>query len=96
MEPVKVPQNLELRDVLLWGLGALDLVCLAAGALLAWWIYLALPGSLVVRVVLASPFAAIGLAMAVGKLGERSLREWLLVLLAYLRRPRRHLYGGGR
>jgi hypothetical protein len=94
MEPVKVPQNLELRDVLVWGLGAIDLACLAAGGICAWWLYLAVPGPLVLRIAVAAPFAAIGGALAVVRIEDRSLREWLLAVLAYVARPRRHVYGG--
>ena len=95
MEPVKVPQNLELADVLMWGLGAVDLICLALGAFGAWWLYLVVPGTLVARVAAASPVLAIGLGLGAGKLGERSLREWLLVFVRYLARPRRRVYGAG-
>jgi PrgI family protein len=94
MEPVKVPQNLELKDVLVWGLGAVDLICVAVGAIVAWWLYLAVPGSIVFRVALGVPLVAIGGALAVGRFEERSLREWLLAVIAYVARPRRHVYGG--
>lgn len=96
MEPVKVPQNLELKDVLVWGLGAADLCCLGAGGLCAWWLYLVLPGPLAFRVALALPALAAGLAFGMGRVQERSLREWAAVVLAYLARPRRHLYGAER
>lgn len=93
MEPVKVPQNLELKDVLVWGLGAMDLVCLAVAGVCAWWLYLAVPASFAVRLSLASPVFAIGLLLGVGRLGDRSLREWLTVAVAFAQRPRRHVYG---
>jgi len=32
MEPVKVPQHLELDDVIAWGLEAVDLIWVASGA----------------------------------------------------------------
>ena len=89
-----VPQNLELRDVLVWGLGAIDLVCLGVGAVCGWWIYLAAPGPVVFRIALGAPLVAIGGALAVGRVEDRSLRAWLLVVLAYAARPGRHVYGG--
>lgn len=93
MEPVKVPQNLELKDVLVWGLEAADLASLAIGAVCGWCVYVVLPGPLALRLPLALPALAVGLAFAIGRVQERSLREWAWVVLAYLARPRRHLYG---
>ena len=93
MEPVKVPQNLELKDVLVWGLGMADLTCLAAGGGAAWCLYLALPGPLPLRAALALPLLAVGVAFAIGRVRERSLREWACVVVAYLVRPRRLTYG---
>jgi len=93
MEPVKVPQNLELKDVLVWGLSAMDLVCLAVAGVCAWWLYLAVPASFVVCLSLASPVLAIGLLLGVGRLGDRTLREWLGVVVAFAQRPRRRTYG---
>ena len=88
-----MPQNLELKDVLVWGLGAADLASLAAGGVCAWWLYVILPGPLPLRVSVALPALAVGLALAMGRVQERSLREWAVVVLAYLMRSRRHLYG---
>ena len=95
MEPVKVPQNLELEDVLVWGLGAMDLLCLAVAGVCGWWLYLAVPGSFALRLGLASPLLAIGLLLGLGRLGDRTLREWLMVVVAYVQRPRRRVYGAG-
>jgi hypothetical protein len=94
MEPVKVPQNLDLKDVLVWGLGATDLLCLAVGGVCGWWLYLTIPAPFVVRVCLASPVVAVGLVLGVGRLGERTVREWLVVVIAFAGRPRRRIYGG--
>ena len=96
MEPVKVPQNLELKDVLVWGLGAMDLVCLAVGGVCGWWLYLAFPASFAVRLSLAAPVLAIGLLLGVGRLADRTLREWLMVVVAFARRPRCRVYGSER
>jgi hypothetical protein len=94
MEPVKVPQHLEIRDLIAWGMTATDLVCTALGGLVAWWIYLRLPGPAPLRVLVAVPALFIGLALGPAAYGERSLREWLFAALAYLRRPRLRVYGG--
>jgi uncharacterized BrkB/YihY/UPF0761 family membrane protein len=93
MQPVKVPQHLELDDVLVWGLGAVDLLVLAAGVAAAWWLYLAIPPDLSLRLSAALPAALAGVLLGVGHLGDRSLREWLVTWIAYLTRPRRRSYG---
>ncbi|MDE3111526.1 MAG: PrgI family protein [Chloroflexota bacterium] len=88
MEPVKVPQNLELQDVVAFGLGALDLLCVIAGATLSWWLYLALPGDPLPRAMVVAPIALAGLGCGVVRLGDLALREWSLVALRYAVRPR--------
>ncbi len=93
MQPVKVPQNLELRDVLVWGLGAIDLLCLATAGVVGWWLFMVIHAPFVVRAGLASPAFAIGLALGMGKLGGRTVREWVIVLTGYVQRPRRRTYG---
>ncbi len=92
MDAVKVPQHLDLSDVIAFGLGAVDLLCVACGATLGWWLYLALPGEPLLRAAVAAPFAAAGLALGVVRIGELTLREWALVVLAYARRPRRLVF----
>jgi hypothetical protein len=94
MPAVKVPQHLELDDVLVWGLGAVDLLILSTGAAAAWWLYLAVPGDLAMRLSGASPAALAGALLGVGHLGERSMRDWLMTWMAYIARPRRRTYGG--
>lgn len=89
MDAVKVPQHLDLSDVIAFGLGSLDLLCLAVGATLGWWLYVALPGEPLLRAAAAAPFAAAGLALGVVRIGELSLREWAALVVAYARRPRR-------
>jgi hypothetical protein len=87
MDAVKVPQHLDLADVIAFGLGAVDLLCLVAGALVGWWLYVALPGEPLLRATAAAPFALVGLALGIMRIGELSLREWAVVVLAYARRP---------
>jgi hypothetical protein len=96
MEPVKVPQHLDLEDVLIWGLGGIDLLLLVAGGLVAWWLYLALPIPFGARLAVASLVAGACTLLSLGRAGDRTLRGVLLIVAGYLRRPRRHLYGGGR
>jgi hypothetical protein len=94
MEPVKVPQHLELEDVLAWGLGATDLLHLVVGGFVAWWLYLALPLPFAVRLVLAGLVALGACSLALARLSDQPIRAWLLILIAYLSRPRLRLYGG--
>jgi hypothetical protein len=95
MDPVKVPQHLDLTDVLVFGLSAIDLLCLAAGGFLAWWLYLSLPWSVQLRVFAVVPFAALGALFGLGRLGELTAREMAWAVAGYLRRPRLRLYGIG-
>ncbi len=88
MESVKVPQHLDLEDVVAWGLGALDLLWVVGGFTAAWWLYLALPGPLAARVVFAALPALVGLACGVLRVGELALRDWLAIVLVYALRPR--------
>jgi len=83
-----VPQHLELDDVIAFGLGALDLVCVAAGACVGWWLALVLTGDPVARVVIATPFVTAGLVFGVARPGERSCRTWLALALGYVLRAR--------
>lgn len=91
---MKVPQNLELEDVLVWGLSAMDLLWAVSGVVIGWWLYLAVPGPLAVRLIAAAPPGAIGLAFGVLRFGELPLREWLACVAAYTLRPRLVLIGG--
>jgi hypothetical protein len=92
VEPVKVPQHLELSDVLVFGLGAVDLLCLAVGGFVAWWLFLTVPGVVQLKVALAAPFAGMGALFGLGRLGELTARDFALALAKYLRRPRLRLY----
>jgi uncharacterized membrane protein YhaH (DUF805 family) len=96
VEPVRVPQHLELEDVVAWGLSASDLVFVVAGCALAWWLYLVLPGPFALRVAAAVPVLASGLALGIARLRDRALRGWLLLLAAYLLRARRLVSGESR
>ena len=93
MEAVKVPQHLDLDDVVAWGLGATDLVFTVGGFALGWWLYLATPEPLLLRVMVAAPAAVVGLALGVPRLAERALREWLWIALAFVLRRRLFVSG---
>jgi hypothetical protein len=95
MDAVKVPQHLDLSDVLVFGLSAVDLLCLAAGEFVAWWLYLSLPWPVQLRVFAAVPFAALGALFGLGRLGELTSRDLAWAIAGYLRRPRLRLYGIG-
>ncbi len=88
MDAVKVPQHLELDDVVAWGLGPLDLLWVVAGAGVGWWLSLAVPDELALRIIAAAPPALIGLALGVLRTGELAVREWLAIAAAYAVRPR--------
>jgi hypothetical protein len=96
MPPVKVPQHLELEDVLVWNLTAGDLVWLAGGLACGWWLYLHLPTAAALRIAAAVPEVLLGALLGPARLAERPLRSWAAELLAYLTRARRHAYGGAR
>ena len=92
MDPVKVPQHLEIEDVLVWGLSATDLLWLAGGLLAGWWIYLNLPAPLPLLVATAGLPGIAGAALGPCRLAERPLRAWIAELLAFALRPRRRSY----
>ena len=94
MEPVKVPQHLEIEDVLVWGLSAADLLWLAGGLLVGWWIVLNLPAPLQLQLAAAAPAAIAGAVFGPGRLAGRPLRAWTTELLAFALRPRRRVYRG--
>jgi hypothetical protein len=88
VEAAKVPQHLELDDVLAWGLSAVDLLCVITGAAAGWWLYLVVSGELALRVLVAAPAVIAGFAVGTLRLGELSLRDWVALALAYALRPR--------
>ena len=94
MEAIKVPQHLELEDVVAWGLGATDLLWVVGGAAAGWWLYLAIPGGLAMRVIAAAPVVVVGLSFGFLRLGDMSLRAWMATLASFGRRPRYLVYGG--
>ena len=95
VESVKVPQHLELEDVVAWGLGVGDLLFVLAGAAGAWWLYLAIPGDVLVRVAIVTPAVLVGVSIGILRLGEISLRAWMVTAARYARRPRVLVTGGG-
>ena len=89
-----MPQHLELEDVIAWGLEAVDLMWVAAGAAAGWWLYAYLPADLDVRIAAATPFAVAGLALGVVRFSDLALRDWAALALHYALRPRVLLMGG--
>ena len=89
-----MPQHLELEDVIAWGLEAVDLMWVAAGAAVGWWLYLYVPADLDVRIGAATPFAIAGLALGVVRFGGLALRDWVVLAAHFALRPRR-LFAGG-
>ena len=83
-----MPQHLELEDVIAWGLEAVDLMWVAAGAAAGWWLYLYVPAGLDVRIAAATPFAVAGLALGVVRFGDLALREWVALAVHFATRPR--------
>ncbi|MHB8696012.1 MAG: hypothetical protein ACYDHH_32770 [Solirubrobacteraceae bacterium] len=88
MESARVPQHLELEDVVAWNLGALDLLCLLAGAVVGWWLYLQLPDPIVSRIAGAGLAVLVGAATGVVRLGGLPLRGWIAAGVAFVVRPR--------
>jgi hypothetical protein len=94
VEPVKVPQHLELEDVIAWGLEAVDLMWVAAGAAAGWWLYAYVAADLDVRIAAATPVVIAGLALGTLRIGDLALREWIALAAHFALRPRRLLVGG--
>lgn len=94
MEPARVPQHLELDDVVAWNLGALDLAWLVAGAVIGWWLYLQLPDPIVLRVAAAVVAIIIGIGLGVTRVGGLPLRGWVTAAVAFLFRGRLFIAGG--
>jgi hypothetical protein len=92
MKPVRVPQNLHLDDVLMFGLGATDLLCLAVGGFVAYWLVVTVPAPMWVRGALAAPALGAALLLGAGRLGEQTARDLLIAVALYLRRDRLRLY----
>jgi hypothetical protein len=88
MEPVRVPQHLELDDVIAWGLGAVDLACIVGSGVVAWWIWELVPAPFDIRLGMAAPVAVTGLLIGAVRFRDRALREWLLLAAAYVLRSR--------
>jgi len=83
-----VPQHLELADVVAFGLGAADLVCIACGAVAAWWLWTAFDVTTLLRAAVAAPALAIGLGLGFIRIGGEDLRAWALRLARFAARPR--------
>jgi hypothetical protein len=96
VESARVPQHLELEDVVAWNLGALDLLCLLSGAIVGWWLYLDLPDPVVGRIAGAALAVLVGAAVGVVRLGGLPLRSWIAASVAFAVRPRLFVASGRR
>jgi len=83
----KVPQHLELGDVVAFGVGAADLVCVALGIAVAWWLASTLPGAVALRVAAATSVLLGGAAFGLVRASDRDLRTWTVVIARYMLRP---------
>ena len=88
MESARVPQHLELEDVVAWHLSAADLLCVVSGAVVGWWVYLAVPDPLVNRIVAGATPVLLGVVLGILRVGELPLRGWIWLAVAYRARPR--------
>ena len=89
-----MPQHLELDDVIAWGLGAIDLMWVAAGAAAGWWLYAYLPADLDLRIAAATPVAIVGLALGIVRIGDLALRDWIALAARFALRPHQLFVGG--
>ena len=89
-----MPQHLELEDVIAWGLEAVDLMWVGAGAVAGWWLYAYVPADVDVRIAAATPFAIVGLALGVVRIGDLGLRDWIALAAHFALRPRVLRVGG--
>ena len=95
VDSLKVPQHLELEDVVAWGLGATDLVCVLIGAIGAWWLYLVVAGDVGLRALVATPMLLLGLSFGVARAGDLAVRDWVAIATLYALRPHVLTTGGG-
>jgi hypothetical protein len=88
MESARVPQHLELEDVVAWRLSAADLLCVVTGAIVGWWSYLAIPDPLANRIAASATAVLLGVVLGIVRVGELPLRGWIWLALAYRAQPR--------
>ena len=96
MEGARVPQHLELEDVLAWNLGVVDLLSLFAGAVLGWWLYLTLPDPVGARIAAGAVAVLVGAVIGVVRVGGLPLRTWIAAAAAFVVRPRLFVIGDRR
>ena len=61
---------------------------MAAGGVVAWWLYLALPDPMPGRVAAALAVAVAGVALGVLRIGDATAREWMVRVGAFALRCR--------
>ncbi|WP_328469112.1 PrgI family protein [Actinoplanes sp. NBC_00393] len=87
----RVPADIEAPDRIVWGLNARQVAIMATAAAIGYLIFMSADALVPVPVLLALliPFAAVAVALAVGRRDGLPLDAWLLAALRYRRAPRR-------
>src|SRR3989442_7520054 len=83
VDSLRVPQHLELEDVVAWGLGATDLVCVLIGALGAWSLYLVVAGDAGLRALVATPVLLLGLSFGISRAGDLAVPDCVAIATLY-------------
>src|SRR3989442_5654377 len=87
VDSLKVPQHLELEDVVAWGLGATDLVCVLIGGVGGWWVYLVVARDVGLRALFAAPGRLLCLSFVVSPAGDLALPDWVSIATPFSPRP---------
>src|SRR5439155_25234962 len=88
LDAARVPLFLELDDVVAWGCSATDLLCVFAGAVLSWWLYLAPAFPAEVRVALCALTLTHAFAFGLVRWEGIGLREWVAIAGRFAARAR--------
>src|SRR5436309_967971 len=88
LDAARVPLFLELEDVVAWGCSATDLLCIFAGAVLSWWLYLTPAFPAGVRVALCALTLSVAFAFGLVRWEGIALREWAAIAGRFAVRPR--------
>lgn len=84
----KVPQHLELDDVLAFGLGPSDLLCVASGIAGGWLVASGFDGLPALRLSLAAIPVIAGGLFGIVRVDGRDLRAWVVIAARFALRRR--------